>query len=549
MGLPEYYRANKGVFSFTMGLVLIIAVFSLIHSVRISRGIPAALRLLVIVVESTGSLALLLGGVVFNRAGEIAELKPEILNRRFFLEIIFAAAVSFALYALAMLRDDKRKEKLEKAGLWTREETEEYNDRDQAHSKALLRSAGVVLLSLIGIFAGTSIVHFGPALFGRTLGEWVFNAYAGWSISCIVLTVSAIVELPLMMLFGNPVRHFIDAADPVVDEAAEKVVNNALDAWDKAAEAVGRARKKKKDGSLRKRMRKTAGTAVLVLLGLGLLILAVLSPSLLGKIREKRESSQGIRITEISVNYHSLSLNELKRMAEDGDPEAQFQLGNRIYYGTDGAEEDKQEALRWYRMAAEQGHDRAQREMGFCYESGNGVEKDYEEALRWYHLAADQDNSSAMRDIGMMTEWGYGTEPDVEAGREWYLKAAESGYIHAYEDLAYSYLHQPGNRDAARAAMYLEKGAEAGDSFCKTDLAELYMEGDGVEQNDEKAFGLLEEVTGAGYSPAKAYFLLGELYEEGRGTEKDLEKAIWAYTQAKELNYQPAVTALSRLGQ
>ena len=49
------------------------------------------------------------------------------------------------------------------------------------------------------------------------------------------------------------------------------------------------------------------------------------------------------------------SFLELRRRAEQGDAEAQFSLGFRYGEG-EGVPEDRQEALKWWRKAAEQGH-------------------------------------------------------------------------------------------------------------------------------------------------------------------------------------------------
>jgi len=48
------------------------------------------------------------------------------------------------------------------------------------------------------------------------------------------------------------------------------------------------------------------------------------------------------------------------------------------------------EALRWFRLAADQGDVKAQHEMGCAYANGVEVTKNIAEALRWYRLAADQ---------------------------------------------------------------------------------------------------------------------------------------------------------------
>ena len=41
-------------------------------------------------------------------------------------------------------------------------------------------------------------------------------------------------------------------------------------------------------------------------------------------------------------------------------------------------------------MAAEQGHDVAQAELGRLYAEGVGIEKDETEAVKWYRMAAEQ---------------------------------------------------------------------------------------------------------------------------------------------------------------
>ena len=50
--------------------------------------------------------------------------------------------------------------------------------------------------------------------------------------------------------------------------------------------------------------------------------------------------------------------------------------------------QDYQEAVRWYRLAAEQGFASAQSNLGVMYDHGQGVPKDYVLAHMWMNLAA-----------------------------------------------------------------------------------------------------------------------------------------------------------------
>jgi hypothetical protein len=48
------------------------------------------------------------------------------------------------------------------------------------------------------------------------------------------------------------------------------------------------------------------------------------------------------------------------------------------------------EAARWYRKAADQGHAKAQFNLGFMFSQGRGVAQSDVEAARWYRKAADK---------------------------------------------------------------------------------------------------------------------------------------------------------------
>ena len=83
------------------------------------------------------------------------------------------------------------------------------------------------------------------------------------------------------------------------------------------------------------------------------------------------------------------------------DAVAQFELGRRYYSGRTSAgrygghKQDYKEAVKWWLLAAEQGHADAQYGLGLCYENGSGVDKDLSEAFKWYSKAAKQGHAGA----------------------------------------------------------------------------------------------------------------------------------------------------------
>ena len=58
-----------------------------------------------------------------------------------------------------------------------------------------------------------------------------------------------------------------------------------------------------------------------------------------------------------------------------------------------------------------QGYDRAQTNLGYCYEIGNGVEKSYEEAAKWYLKAAQKGDHAAKYNLAWYYRYGQGGLP------------------------------------------------------------------------------------------------------------------------------------------
>ena len=67
---------------------------------------------------------------------------------------------------------------------------------------------------------------------------------------------------------------------------------------------------------------------------------------------------------------------------------------------------DNENAVQWFRKAAEQGLDSAQYHLGRCYEGGKGVTKDLTKAAEWYQKAAEQGLGSAQYQLGRCYEGG-----------------------------------------------------------------------------------------------------------------------------------------------
>ena len=62
--------------------------------------------------------------------------------------------------------------------------------------------------------------------------------------------------------------------------------------------------------------------------------------------------------------------------------------------------------------AAEQGHPKAQYNLGVMYAEGRGIPLNFEEAARWFEAAANQGMSRALYNLAVLTDEGLGVKQD-----------------------------------------------------------------------------------------------------------------------------------------
>jgi len=81
------------------------------------------------------------------------------------------------------------------------------------------------------------------------------------------------------------------------------------------------------------------------------------------------------------------------------------------------------------RAGAAKGDAGAMFSLGVAYQLGNGVSQDYQQAMTWYRQAADAGNAVASKNVGVMYENGYGVPQDYQQAMWWYSKAADGGNV------------------------------------------------------------------------------------------------------------------------
>ena len=118
----------------------------------------------------------------------------------------------------------------------------------------------------------------------------------------------------------------------------------------------------------------------------------------------------------------------------------------------------------------------------------------------------------------------------------WLVEAVARGYTPAIYDLGMM------ERGLHLKIELLTKAAEQGFALAQYELALMYLRGEGVEQNMDKAIELLTKAAEQGFSPAQYKLVL--MYLKGEGMEQNMDKAIELLTKAAEQGHAPAQQAL-----
>ena len=169
-----------------------------------------------------------------------------------------------------------------------------------------------------------------------------------------------------------------------------------------------------------------------------------------------------------------------------------------------------------------------QTQLATMYRNGDGVARNFAEALRWYRLAADQGLADAQNRLGAMLAAGQGTAPDHNEAARWYRKAADQGHAAAQNNLGRCYERGEGvTGSPVLASQWYRKSADQGHAAAEFNLGRLYQTGSGVFKDVDKARALFQSA--AGHGNASAAYSLGVMYENGTGVPQSTAQAAYWY--------------------
>lgn len=167
---------------------------------------------------------------------------------------------------------------------------------------------------------------------------------------------------------------------------------------------------------------------------------------------------------------------------EEGNKVAQFFLGS-LYSDGLGVPKNSKKSIDLYKLAAEQGHPKAQFNIGLYYIQE--VPSSENEAKKWFKLAAEQGLVEAQFALGSI----YSNEGNETNAFYWYKLSAEQGYASSQSSLGVFYIKGQAGLpiDYFKAFEYFQLSANQEDSYGQLNLGISYEYGRGTKQDYDKA--------------------------------------------------------------
>lgn len=182
---------------------------------------------------------------------------------------------------------------------------------------------------------------------------------------------------------------------------------------------------------------------------------------------------------------------QLLPLAHKGNAQAQYYIALMADNGVGPVQRNKEDAISWYRKAANQNHAEAQFALSNAYALGRGVPMNPTEMFSWLRKAADNGYMPAMVAMAAVLDRGFGLPQDIAAATGWIKRAADAGSVNA----TFQY-------------------------------AQRLQSGFGVEKNEQEAGEWFKRAAMRGHPAAQ--LLLGSIAEGSIASpEQNVESLVW----------------------
>jgi len=241
---------------------------------------------------------------------------------------------------------------------------------------------------------------------------------------------------------------------------------------------------------------------------------------------------------EFTPDYYSMSEDELKKLADDQDPNAAFHLWAQA--------DDPCKYIDYLKYAVKEEIPEAECALAVLLHQGLGVEQDHAEAIRLLKDAAELNFPDAFYLLGLDYKNGSGVEADLTHAHKMFMTAAQLGNTDAQFQAAMDFVCGNGTlKNEPQAFFWANKAAKAGHAEAEFMLGSFYFYGTGTKVHQDLAVKWMRKA--AAHNNPMAIYWLGIRYENGdcSGIAKDADKARELYVKAADMNLPEAQVQLA----
>ena len=120
--------------------------------------------------------------------------------------------------------------------------------------------------------------------------------------------------------------------------------------------------------------------------------------------------------------------------AQNGDPLAQFRLGEALFLDPLRNDQTSAQAVRWLELAAQGGNVDAMILLGRLSRTGVGILQNFAQASKWIHTAAQRGSDEGMLEMGRLYRDGVGVDKDLIRAYAWFNRAAAARNLDAVRE-------------------------------------------------------------------------------------------------------------------
>ena len=247
-----------------------------------------------------------------------------------------------------------------------------------------------------------------------------------------------------------------------------------------------------------------------------------------GKVQKAYEKIKGFSDQELG---DPKGLAYIHFQATQGKPQYEYLMANILEMGKQGAQQDIEKALEYYKKSAKQNNADALFMLARFYETGKYVDKNLRLAILYYlqsHMAGKQGIEAIVSEYNLVHLLGEKDSTLI------HFQASQGNAASQF----IMYQRYATQNKSQQALAFCQKAAAQNHIKAMMTMAQLYEEGRWVQQSKKNAFAWYHKAATLGWELAE--LKVSDSYFEGVGIEKDTTMALYWLLKAANQNFDIA---------